>query len=217
MRTTYLRRYGRMKVLRDLGRIKGYRRFECLCDCGTIKTVRAGDLQQGLTLSCGCLGVERRNAASVKHGHAGTGSKRTSEYRSWAMMKSRVLNSRFPSFKRYGGRGIKMSARWMSFKNFLNDMGEKPSPKHSIERKNNDGNYTKSNCCWATQIEQSQNTRRNIVITHAGVAEPISWWAREKGINYSTVYYRFRNGLNLFSETNLRSIGKPIKGTAAPL
>ena len=79
------------------------------------------------------------------------------EYNSWRAMKARCLN---PNNEHYGGRGIRVCKRWLnSFDNFLKDMGSRPSAKHSIERINNNGNYTPKNCCWTTQPEQLKNRR----------------------------------------------------------
>lgn len=83
----------------------------------------------------------------------------SSTYRSWAMMKNRTTNPNANDWKYYGGRGIKLCPRWHNFRNFLKDMGEKPSPSHSIDRVNNEGNYNKRNCRWATKKEQTANRR----------------------------------------------------------
>lgn len=89
----------------------------------------------------------------------------TSEYRAWINMRQRCFNERHSSYKYYGGRGITICDRWKSFQNFISDMGMKPSSKHSIDRINNDGNYEPTNCRWATDLEQQNNSRqcRNIV------------------------------------------------------
>ncbi len=84
----------------------------------------------------------------------------TNEYQSWYNMKSRCLNPNASKYKHYGGRGITVCDEWLQFINFYADMGDKPTPKHTIERINNDGNYEPSNCKWATYSEQNKNLRR---------------------------------------------------------
>jgi len=73
-------------------------------------------------------------------------------------------------YKNYGGRGIRVCLRWRRFLNFLADMGRRPSPKHSIDRRNNDGNYTPKNCRWATRSEQNSNRRSKAVAAEHGAA-----------------------------------------------
>jgi hypothetical protein len=86
----------------------------------------------------------------------------SSEFRTWVNIKQRCYNINTPYYINYGERGIKVCNRWLeSFENFYEDMGPKPTPYHSIDRINNDGNYEPSNCKWATKKEQQNNTRRN--------------------------------------------------------
>ncbi|WP_143565689.1 hypothetical protein [Sinorhizobium fredii] len=91
---------------------------------------------------------------SGKVTHGGT---RLPEYRVWAGMHQRCNNPKSTRYAKYGGRGIMICERWNSFENFLADMGPRPTPDHSIDRRDNDGNYEPGNCRWATRSEQQQN------------------------------------------------------------
>jgi hypothetical protein len=130
----------------------------CKCFCGQEKTVQGRSLRAGLIRSCSCLQKENR----LKHGHARRGSPSFPRYRSFHAMKNRCLNPNNKNYPSYGGRGIEVCDRWLGpdgFTNFLADVGERPTPKHSIDRINNDGNYEATNCRWATQKEQNNNRR----------------------------------------------------------
>lgn len=131
------------------------------CVCGNEFVINKNRLMNGETFTCGCISTIRR-ARPVNHGHSIKGFV-TSEYRSWCAMRARCLKENHPSYKDYGGRGITVCQEWMDFEVFLKDMGRKPSPKYSIDRINNDGNYEPSNCRWATAKQQANNRKRNKV------------------------------------------------------
>lgn len=121
---------------------------------------------------------------------------RPPEYGPWHDMIRRCYDSRRKNYRHYGGRGIKVCDRWrQSFEAFLEDMGPRPSPKHSIDRyPNNDGNYEPDNCRWATQGEQLRNYSRTRHVTYNGRTQCIADWAVEMKLPAQTLYTRIREG-----------------------
>ena len=121
-----------------------------------------------------------------------------SEYQTWSGMIARCHNPDKPKYKDYGGRGISVCDRWRnSFKDFLSDMGYKPSPELTLERIDNDGNYEPSNCKWATRKEQANNRRLPCdtrYITIGGETKPVQQWAKEAGISAATISTRVDKG-----------------------
>lgn len=162
-------RFGRLTALRDVGRRGRRRLWHCRCECGSVTTVVGSDLRSGNTQSCGCLQRERTRVASTTHGFASR-NRAHRPYRTWKGMWERCTNPNHVAFARYGGRGIKVCDRWKSFPAFLADMGEKPSPQHTLDRVDNDGPYSLANCRWATPSEQSKNQRVRRGTPRPGVA-----------------------------------------------
>jgi len=145
-------RFGMLTVSKYAETRTGKAMWHCRCRCGVEKLVSTGDLRSGKTHSCGC----GKGIANVKHGLAGT-----LLYMTWRGIKARCNNPNHKSYANYGGRGIRVCDRWSaSFEAFCADMGAKPTPAHSIDRINNDGDYEPSNCRWATPSEQETNKRR---------------------------------------------------------
>ncbi len=152
------RRFGRLTVIERDHSASGGPAWCCLCDCGNAASVRGKDLRRGMTESCGCLQRERSASAHRTHGEGRNGH-RSAEYQIWAGMLSRCLYAGDTNFAKYGARGITVCDRWR-YACFLADMGRRPTPKHSIDRIENNGNYEPGNCRWATASEQMRNTRR---------------------------------------------------------
>jgi hypothetical protein len=146
-------RFSRLLVLSEAeGRANSKVRWLCRCDCGALTIVASSNLRNGHIRSCGCLKKGSRNA--VTHGREGT-----TEYNSWRSMLRRCRNPKAANYRFYGGRGVTVCERWLSFEGFFADMGEKPSARHSLDRINTYGNYEPSNCRWATPSEQASNRR----------------------------------------------------------
>jgi hypothetical protein len=123
------------------------------------------------------------------------GLTKTPEFRSWQHLRARCYTPTDAKFASYGARGITVCDRWReSFENFLADMGPKPSPRHSIDRKDNDGPYSPDNCRWATNYEQSLNKRNNRRLTLHGETLTLSEWEQRTGISQDTIGARLRSG-----------------------
>jgi hypothetical protein len=156
--------------------------WDCRCVCGAVARVQRANLVHGRSRQCEAC----RNAKLTTHGLCGS-----PEYMTWLGVKQRTGNPNSPSWPHYGGRGITMAPVWRdSFETFLADMGARPSPRHSIERMDNEGPYGPGNCRWATRKEQSLNTRRNVRWAYDGHTKTISEWGRDLGIDPNTLRER---------------------------
>ena len=133
--------------------------WRCLCDCGSYHSALSDNLRRGLVKSCGCLRAENLSKGNPVHGDA-SGGKVSTEYSSWAHMKTRCSNPKNQNYKYYGGRGIMFCERWSNYKNFLEDMG-KCQKGMTLERIDVNGNYEPSNCKWASWEEQRKNKRNS--------------------------------------------------------
>jgi len=183
--------------------------WEFVCDCGNTKVAAGGSIRGGSIKSCGCLKAELARASKPwkrRHGHATNENGRgTLTYKSWAAMNSRCRRPSSPDYARYSGRGITVAERWLSFENFLADMGERP-PGTSLDRINNDGNYEPGNCRWANYTEQGNNNSRNVHLTHNGETKTLAEWCRTTSITEETVRSRIKRGWELE-----RALSEPLK------
>jgi hypothetical protein len=171
----------------------GQTRWLCRCRCGTTALVQAASLVHGHGRSCGCLKVEKTRQRSTKHSHAHEG-KLSPTYHSWAGMKARCTNPNHSSFERYGGAGVLLCERWLSFENFLADMGERP-PGTTLDRyPNQNGNYEPGNCRWATDEQQARNKGNNRLLTLDGVTRTTAEWSEVLGLPQATISDRLRRG-----------------------
>lgn len=188
-------RFGRLIVVREEEKDKfGHTKWLCRCDCGQEKIIYGNSLRQGSTKSCGCLSIEITVKRNLKHGHSKrSGYSKT--YRVWDHMIQRCNNSNCKAYEDYGGRGIGVCARWDisqggSFENFLNDVGEQPGKGYSIDRVNNNGDYSPNNWKWSTNKEQMRNTRRNRTEIFNGKNQCRTDWAKEYRMSTSALIQR---------------------------
>ena len=107
-------------------------------------------------------------------------------------MLGRCCRPTHKSYSYYGARGIRVCQEWLSFENFLKDMGPRPSKNHTLERINNNGNYEKVNCAWATKLEQANNKRTSKIVTVNGVSKTMAEWGRYFGVSYEQIKYVIR-------------------------
>lgn len=153
-------KYGRLEVVRRVTNSKsGAARWLCQCECGNLSIVISANLRQGLTQSCGCLRNELSSKRTTTHG-----LKHDPLYKLWRNVKDRTTNPNNPKYQHYGGRGIKMHPKWLEdvesfIKYILNALGPKPSPKHTLDRIDNDEDYVPGNLRWATASQQLKNRR----------------------------------------------------------
>lgn len=185
-------RFDRLVAIRsDHAKKKGYYFWLFLCDCGKEKVISKASVIAKIVVSCGCYGKQKRLESKRSFKHGKTGSK---VYYTWQSMKGRCFNPKQDMFPKYGGRGIKICDRWLKFENFLEDMGEPPTQKHSIDRIDNNGNYEPTNCRWATNKEQSRNRSVTKFATYKGETKSVLDWCEELGLSYNLTRERLSNG-----------------------
>lgn len=178
--------------------------WNCVCSCGTHKTVNGDWLKCGNVKSCGCLNKDKALEANSKHGFAVRklkGLDETRIYRIWDKMKQRCYNPKQTYYKDYGGRGIIVCNEWLGehgFENFL-EWAVKSGYDNSlsIDRINPNGNYQPSNCRWATNIEQANNKRNSHYITYNNETLTIAQMARKYNVPDGIFRCRLRCGWSI--------------------
>lgn len=131
--------------------------WSCKCVCGAISEVRGYMLKQGRVRSCGCLRRETQQRNALTHGEQ-LGGKKSPEYKAYHAAKGRCQNPNDQSYAKYGGRGIEFN--FISFDEFLAEVGRRPSAEYSIDRIDNNGHYQPGNVRWATWSQQNRNQRQ---------------------------------------------------------
>ncbi len=193
-KSTYIgKTYGRWSIVSVI--FKGRRTYvSAVCSCGVKRDVRLDQIINGSSQSCGCFKMDRIKRVAKTHGFS-----KTATYTSWLEMKGRCYCPTKTQYSDYGGRGITVCERWLGengFVNFLDDMGERPSVSHTLDRKDNNGQYCKDNCKWATRAEQQRNRRNNILVTYRGETKCLTDWCSDLGLNKSTIAHRLKSGMS---------------------
>jgi len=170
----------------------------CLCACGSIGVYATSNVVRGNSTQCVSCKKEKVAAKNTHHGE----NTSVPEYSTWANLLTRTRNKNTACADNYINRGIKTCARWQEpngqgYLNFLADMGRKPGPEYTIERKDNNGDYCPENCKWATKKEQNRNRRSNIYVTIDGVTKLKTDWLDEAGISSATLRWRLNAGWSI--------------------
>jgi hypothetical protein len=189
------REFGYLTVIRRDGTYRNTTQaaWLCRCRCGTTTSVCGNSLRSGRSRSCGCLIREVAITFNTTHGKTGSRA-----YNVWGGMLQRCLNPNNAAWSDYGGRGITVCKRWLTFENFYADMGD-PLEGLTLDRfPNNDGNYEPGNCRWATRKEQAINQRRRLSKTFQTTKGPltINEIMAETGLTHASVTYRIKSGFS---------------------
>lgn len=173
-------------------------KWECKCDCGNTCVVRANNLLHNKQKSCGCLSHKGNPIHKQCY---------TRVYRIYAKIKRRCFAVDDPAYPRYGGRGITMCEEWKksfeSFSSWAYSNGYKDGL--SIDRIDNNGDYSPENCRWADIYCQANNKRNNILYSYNGETKTLAKWCKEKNMSYKVVWYRLSKGWSFE-----RAITKPV-------
>jgi len=185
------KKFGRLTVISfsHVGN-EGLAYWKCSCSCGGTSVTKGVSMRSEHVKSCGCWHKEK----PLKHGHSRVGMT-SPEYRCWCSLRGRCCSKTHEAYSRYGGRGIAICKRWLkSFMAFYRDMGPRPGPEYSLDRINNDGPYSKSNCRWALRVTQGRNRSNNRKLEFQGECLCISEWAERMGCQHQRITARLRRG-----------------------
>ncbi len=180
------RRFGKLTVVK-LAYVKHGAHWHCQCDCGEYTISRTDSLlRENGTHSCRtCVAASQKVPIRVRDRRV---------HGIWCAMMQRCYNPNTIGWKDYGGRGIEVWFFWHKFDGFYASMGDPPSPRHTLERVDNDGPYIPENCCWATRSEQQRNRRNTIFLEHDSRKQTLKEWATITGICAGTLESRYRKG-----------------------
>jgi hypothetical protein len=163
------------------------------CACGAEILANRSKVKRGHTRSCGCFKLDNTRALKTTHGAARKGAK-APEYLIWQQIKARCFKTYASNYGRYGARGITLAPEWVDdYAAFITHVGPRPSPDHSIDRINNDGNYEPGNVRWATREQQARNRTTSRKITIGGETLVLVDWAARVGVDRRTVWNRIVN------------------------
>lgn len=177
--------FGRLVVIARVRDADGKPSWLCRCSCGNERTFSTAALRSEDATSCG--------RHRLTHGESVcTGA--SPEHAAWIAMRARCLRPTAANYGRYGGRGIAICDRWNDYAVFLSDMGRKPTPAHSLDRIDVNGNYEPANCRWATPRQQANNRRVSVFVTAHGLTMTVAEWARETGLQDATIRQRLVRG-----------------------
>lgn len=180
--------------------------WDCKCVCGKITSVNSPNLRKGHTTSCGCY----RNESKIGSCGKIRGNEIELGYNSFSTMLQRCYNPLNDRYYDYGGRGTKVCQMYkQGFISFLNDVGSRPSPKHSIDRIDNDGNYScghceecikngwKRNVRWGTRKQQAGNRRDTAWLEYGGLRMNKEDWARSLNTTATMLNFHLRKNRNM--------------------
>ena len=199
-------RYGRLTVVERAPKTSRHARWRCTCDCGNESTPLDFSLSAGKSTSCGCVAAEKAkarwanatpemyrdradNAPNKSHGMS-----KHRAFKSWSDMKARCLNQKHKWYPTYGGRGITVCERWLSFEVFWRDIGSSWFPGAQIGRIDNNGNYEPHNVRWETAAQQQSNKSNNVLVDTEAGRMTVSQASRMYGVPISCISNRLKAG-----------------------